>query len=147
MASSLGNIFECNSCGTEVVWAVSKTGNKYLAAPQEWRGDMTFAVRTFLPSHKCTPNAEYQAKRAEYEASLISRGDLVKGQEVVVVKGRKVAIGTTGTIVWVKVEIETHQITGRETTKTRVGIKDADGTVHYTAGTNVLATNQIKEGN
>lgn len=143
MASSLGNIFECNACGNEVVWAVSKTGNKYLAAPQEWRGDMTFAVRTFLPSHKCTPNADYQAYRAAREASMLANGDLVMGQEVVVIKGRKVAKGTTGIIVWVKNETETHNITGRVTTTTRVGIKDAEGNVHYTAGTNVVATNQV----
>jgi hypothetical protein len=141
MASSVGSYFECKSCGATVVWAMSKNGKKYLAQPEEWRGDQTFAVRTFLPSHKCTPSVDYQEKRAAFEASILAEGRLVKGQEVVAVKGRKVAKGTTGIIFWVEID---NGFAYGDGSVTRVGFKDADGNAHFTAATNVIATNQME---
>ena len=87
---------------------------------------------------------EYKADYAEFltrqeEANILRtlRADwfetvndllvLRRGDEAVVVKGRKVAIGTTGTIIW----------TGQSAYGDRVGIKDAAGEVHWTAATNV----------
>jgi len=130
MASMSGKIHSCNDCGLDVVWAISKNGKKYLASIQEWSGDMTFAVRVFLPSHKCTPNAEWQRINAAAEASILAEGRLVKGQEIEVIKGRKVAKGTTGIIFWVSDEAD------------RVGFKNAEGESFFIAASNVIATNQ-----
>lgn len=51
----------------------------------------------------------------------------MKGDKVRVVRGRKVPIGTEGTVIWV----------GTGKWGTRLGVKDAGGEVHWTAATNV----------
>jgi hypothetical protein len=51
-----------------------------------------------------------------------------KGRTVTVVKGRKVPLGTTGTVIWTGPGYR-----GGE----RVGIKDAEGEVYWTAASNV----------
>lgn len=61
-------------------------------------------------------------ERAEREARTPTKGKVVR-----VVKGRKVAVGTEGTVVWY----------GDGYYGKRVGIKDAAGTVHWTAADNV----------
>lgn len=63
------------------------------------------------------------------------------GKEVEVVRGRKVPKGTVGTIIWV----------GAGTWGPRVGVKEASGTVHWTAASNVEVTHpeeymEIPEG-
>lgn len=69
-----------------------------------------------------------EAERAAREARIKElerkpeRGKLLK-----VVKGRKVPIGTSGTCIW----------TGNGRFGERVGLKDAEGTVHWTAMSNV----------
>lgn len=50
-----------------------------------------------------------------------------KGDVVTVVRGQKVPHGTTGTVIW----------TGDRGYGERLGIKDADGNVHWTAASNV----------
>ena len=50
-----------------------------------------------------------------------------KGATAEVFKGRKVAVGTRGTVIWM----------GESFYGTRVGLKDASGTVHWTAESNV----------
>jgi hypothetical protein len=46
---------QCAKCGQNgLVWAQSKKGNWYLAVPKKWVGDMTGAIRTYLPAHICT---------------------------------------------------------------------------------------------
>jgi hypothetical protein len=72
--------------------------------------------------------ADYQKaqddKRAEIERKRPDRGRLVR-----VVKGRKVPKGTEGVCIWI----------GMTQYGQRVGLKDAAGTVHWTAATNVEA--------
>ncbi len=60
------------------------------------------------------------------------------GKTATVVKGRKVAKGTTGTIIWVGAG-KSYSYYDRGTT--RVGLKDAAGTVHWTAASNVEVVN------
>ena len=77
-------------------------------------------------------NASYwsdRARAAEREEQARQRLFALKGQTVTVVKGRKVPVGTTGEVFWV----------GEGKYGWRVGIKDAEGEVHWTAVTNVEA--------
>lgn len=53
--------------------------------------------------------------------------EVVKGCRARVVKGRKVPVGTEGVVIW----------SGHGNWGPRVGIKDADGEVHWTAAENV----------
>lgn len=79
-------------------------------------------------SHRCDPEAV--ARNAAAKAEKIASGEIVKGATVEVVAGRKVPKGTVGTVIWV----------GEDNWgKGRLGIKDAEGTVHWTASTNVAA--------
>lgn len=65
------------------------------------------------------------AAKVEYWES--QRPVVERGTPVQVVKGRKVPVGTTGTVFWV----------GESTWGDRVGFTDAEGTTHWTARTNV----------
>lgn len=67
-------------------------------------------------------HARWMAMAAEKRLLTLERGRPVR-----VVRGRKVPIGTTGEIIWI----------GAGHWGTRVGLKDAAGTVHWTAATNV----------
>jgi len=71
--------------------------------------------------------------RATLRAAQVALGWLTvvdKGVQVVVVKGRKVAHGTTGVVIWLGGSAYNNDV--------RLGIKDADGTVHWTAKSNVV---------
>lgn len=146
MATAMGKPFDCKHCGLEVVWAVSKNNKKYLASIKNWSGDEVAITIAFYPAHECDRNAERAAERAAIKKAALdeklSRGLLIKGQTVTVVKGRKVPKGTTGVIVW-----EGEPVTAYSKTVQRIGIKDAEGNMHYTASSNVVATNQLKEAN
>ena len=67
--------------------------------------------------------------------------DIIKGDIVEVVRGRKVAQGTTGTVIWLGEGRESMLGTWR-CGRTRLGVKDATGTVHWTAASNVLVTQE-----
>jgi len=111
----------CDGCGLEV--AKTETGRILNIVT---RGDVTRKVACWSKGHDCDP--ERAAWYAAHRAELLASGELVKGQTVTVVKGRKVPVGTTGTIVWV----------GKDSwDKTRVGIRTADGEMVYTAASNV----------
>lgn len=61
---------------------------------------------------------------------------VTKGKKVKVVKGRKVPIGTVGTVFWRKIcNCDKYKRAWHEVT--RIGIKTADGTVHFLNETNV----------
>lgn len=61
--------------------------------------------------------------------------NLAKGTEVKVVKGRKVPIGTVGTVIWM----------GVGKFGPRVGVKDAAGVTHWTQRVNVEPTGTVDE--
>jgi hypothetical protein len=92
-----------------------------------YRGDW-FArkVACWAPNHECDP-----AQAASHQAKVVAEieaGEIIKGQTVEVVRGRKVPKGTAGEIVWVGVD---------SFGKARVGIKTADGETVFTAQSNV----------
>jgi len=78
-------------------------------------------VAIWEAKQKAIRDAEY----ARRELERIMRVEI--GKRVQVYKGRKVAKGTEGIVFWM----------GDTGYGTRVGIKDASGTVHWTAETNV----------
>lgn len=109
--------FRCRDCGHEVVWAISKKGNTYLARIAKWSSDCMSSFngrhneRTFYPFHDCTPDAEYQRRYNEAMEFLakkneraIESGEIVKGQKVRVFKGRKIPVGTVGVVFWIAPE-------------------------------------------
>ena len=139
MAQVAGASHNCNKCGARVVKAITNAGKTYTANVNIWRGDMG-GGKTILSGHQC------HAKDVENWSALrqiaLDEGQLIFGQEVVTVKGRKVAVGTTGVIFWTEIDNGFAYGDGKVT---RVGFKDAQGNAHFTAATNVVATNQLKE--
>lgn len=122
-----GDVFPCRNCGKDVAWRTSKAGKKYLAQPALWVGD--WAERIYWPGHTCVPNPEYQAERAIQEAKRLAQhqadldaGEVVKGQRVVVSRGRKVPKGTEGTLTWIADHTDDYG-------NVRAGVKQDDGTM------------------
>ena len=65
------------------------------------------------------------------------------GKTVVVVKGRKVAKGTTGTVFWLKrYDYSKYGDPWGIYSKTRIGIKDSSGEVFFTSLDNVTLEKQ-----
>jgi hypothetical protein len=95
----------CFKCGREVVKCESKGGNFYIASIEivsSRFADYGDRGKAIYPVHKCDEKeiVEYQ----EFLQSQLAEGQIVKGQKVVVVKGRKVAKGTEGEIFWLGYE-------------------------------------------
>lgn len=95
----------CRYCGREVEWLVSKAGKKYLAETAPIYNEDGRQIKTIYPAHRCqvTPEqrAEIDQQAKQAHAAAIESGEMVKGQTVVVAKGRKFPIGTEGTITWI----------------------------------------------
>jgi len=128
------NYFSCRDCGKDVAWMTSRrTGKRYLAEPWMWvGGDYSLHSKMIPAAHRCTPNPLWKQQRDEQVAAElaanIAAGEIVKGAPVVVVKGRKVAHGTTGTVTWI----------GEDNYgKPRVGFKTSTNDIVYTALSNV----------
>ena len=86
------------------------------------RPDATPEVIALYAAYQAEAERKYREERERAEAARPARGKVLK-----VVRGRKVSIGTMGTCFWV----------GDSRWGKRVGIKDAAGTVHWTAISNV----------
>lgn len=114
----------CDGCG----WPVAKTNDgRILDITHSDRGARRIAC--WSHGHKCNP--EIAAARAAARAEKIAAGEIIKGATVVVVKGRKVAHGTTGTVTWI----------GEDAWgKPRIGFRTAAGESIFTAMSNVTAT-------
>jgi hypothetical protein len=98
----------CDRCGVEVFWTTSKAGNRYLAHEAPIYNADGRHIKTVWPAHRCeiSPSREQdlieiQRLRAIEHAEALAAGKIVKGQHIVVTKGRKVPIGTEGTVFWV----------------------------------------------
>lgn len=123
--------FNCRACGAIVAWVPRTNGEgSYLAQPKEWRGtDNATARKTFYPAHECTPDPERAAQVAQEAAERVERatlaGRIVKGVRVVVVKGRKIEHGTTGTAFWVADEPNGYGVL-------KVGFTTDEGAKHFT---------------
>lgn len=89
---------------------------------------------TLANSASVDASDEIQEKYRQYleaEAKKDRLENPMMGDQVVVVKGRKVPIGVEGEMFWMK-----EQKFGRNTT-VRIGIKDSEGEVHWTYLKNV----------
>lgn len=113
----------CDGCG----WPVAKTDTGRIV-------DMSMSptgprsIACWSAGHECSPTAA--AAHAAAHASKIASGEIVKGARVVVVKGRKVAQGTTGTVTWIGEDAYG---------KARVGFRTDAGEVVFTAASNLEA--------
>lgn len=132
--------FPCRDCGKLVEWMTTKAGKNYLAEPWIWVGkDYGLHTKTINAGHRCTPNPNWKEEAAALAAAAlaadIAAGNIVKRAPVIVFKGRKVPVGTTGVITWI----------GEDNYgAARVGIRTESGDVVYTAQANVKvnATNE-----
>lgn len=94
-------------------WTYPCLGSKVDASP-----DVMAEYRAYMLERE----REAREARAAAEAAKPARGKILR-----VVRGRKVPIGTSGTCIW----------TGEGRYGSRVGIKDYNGGVHWTAASNV----------
>ncbi len=99
------------------------------------RGTVDATPEVVAKAIDLTTEANYRRLRdAEYRAYLDARSDLLaveKGKDVKVVRGRKVPLDKVGTVIWV----------GETKFGWRVGLKDDEGEVWWTALGNVEVTN------
>lgn len=114
----------CDGCGA----FVAKTASGRIV-PSTTGGTGRWSYCCWAPNHECDP-ARAAAEAARH-AAKIDRGDIIKGQTITVVKGRKVAKGTTGVVFWVGED---------DWGKGRIGFKGDDGETYWTATSNVEVT-------
>jgi hypothetical protein len=99
--SDEGQLSICDACGAEVIqWFDGNNRKKQVTSYGYGIGQFCFAEK-----HECDP--ERVAKRAE---KVEQDGIIVKGSRVVVVKGRKYAKGTAGTVFWVAPEPDGYDV-------------------------------------
>jgi hypothetical protein len=121
----------CNRClETGLSWQISKTGRTYLAARTEIRGDSGRTIKVIYPVHRCTEDIEVIESRKQAQQQRLDSGEIIKGQRIVVVKGRKVAIGTEGVVFWVAPQPDGYDVI-------KVGFTDDNGAKFYTNIKNV----------
>ena len=105
MAKPIESSKPCFKCGRTVVKCESKGGKFYIANIEivsSQYADYTDRGKAIYPVHEC--DEKEIVKYQEFTQRQLSEGAIVKGQKVVVVKGRKVAKGTEGEIFWLGYE-------------------------------------------
>jgi hypothetical protein len=122
------NRLYCANCGSKVTKEISKAGNSYLAS--EARPSIHGGY--FSPAHDCQ-----QREGLSFQDILIKEGEIVSGQIVKVVKGRKVAIGTVGEIMWL----------GENGFGDTYGLKLSDGSTVFVAAKNCEVNSTVAAGN
>lgn len=111
----------CDGCGAYV----AKTEKRRIVPVAPGRS-FAWSFTCWAPTHECDP--EQAAAHRVIRDAKIDAGEIVKGQTVEVVRGRKVPKGTTGTVIYI----------GEDGYgKSRVGIKTEDGETVFTATSNV----------
>ena len=123
MAKPVESAKPCVKCGQTVVKCESKNGKFYIAnidIVSSQYADYGARGKAIYRAHDCNEHeiAQHQVKIAHD----LAEGAIVKGQKVVVVKGRKVAKGTEGEIFWLG-----YETWNGESVLTRVGITVASG--------------------
>ena len=130
--------FERNGYDDSDFYAVVWTGEEVRAI--EWgttRGwtyansaqiDATDEVKAAAGAYLAARDIESWNAAAAHDALMIEKGSIVE-----VFKGRKVPVGTTGEVIWIGAD---RYKRGAD----RIGIKDADGEVHWTAADNARVT-------
>lgn len=105
MARPVESSKPCFKCGRQVVKCESNSGKFYIASIEivsSRFADYTDRGKVIYPVHECDEN-----EIIKYQETLqrqLAEGAIVKGQKVVVVKGRKVPKGTEGEIFWLGYE-------------------------------------------
>ena len=105
MARPVESSKPCFKCGRTVVKCESKSGKIYVASIEivsSQYADYSARGKAIYPIHEC--DEREIVKYQELLKSQLAEGQIVKGQKVVVVKGRKVAKGTQGEIFWLGYE-------------------------------------------
>lgn len=129
----------CRYCGREVEWLTSRAGKKYLAEAAPIYNEDGRHIKTVYPAHRCEVSGEQRAVIDQIEAdrttAALEAGEIVKGQRIVVVKGRKFPIGTEGTITWVAAREDAYGVV-----KVRVATDNGDN--FYINKQNIEATNR-----
>ena len=105
MARPVESSKPCFKCGRTVVKCESKGGKIYVASIEvvsSQYADYTARGKAIYPVQECDESeiVKYQ----EFLKRQLAEGQIVKGQKVIVVKGRKVAKGTEGEIFWLGYE-------------------------------------------
>ncbi|CAB4156602.1 hypothetical protein UFOVP655_75 [uncultured Caudovirales phage] len=136
MAIRISAPFECGQCGQEVVKCKSNKGGIYIASIQVVQSRFAEGhhegLKSIYPFHKC--NEEVQKLWQETVQYNIESGQIVKGQTVEVVRGRKVPKGTIGKIFWVG---SGTNFNGQE--EERIGIETESGEKFYVPSEYVVA--------
>jgi len=141
---TLGDITHCRNCGAECVKARSKKGNDYLGVRVAIYGELAGRpIASWYAGHVCDAadvehhqNVRLPQQQAQNDID-ISAGKVVKGQEIIVIAGRKVAKGTIGIVFWVASEPDGYGVT-------KVGFTTATGDKHFTniGNTQAVVTEQ-----
>lgn len=111
---------ECDSCGARV--AKIEDGRIADVHSNNYGNPAYYCFER----HTCTEVDK--ARKAAADFALAALGNIVKGFDVEVIKGRKVALGTIGTVIWTGID---------SYGKRRIGIACEDGTKHFLAAANV----------
>ncbi len=98
----------CKYCQQLAFWTTSKQGKRYLA------DEVIVGRKTIIhPKHDCcTPeqkSAINQLRNAENQ-NQIAQGEMVVGQTVEVVKGRKLPHGTIGKVFWISAKADDYGV-------------------------------------
>ena len=123
MARPIESSKPCFKCGRITVKCESKSGKFYIGNIEivsSQYADYSARGKAIYPVHEC--DEREIVKYQELLKSQLAKGQIVKGQKVVVVKGRKVAKGTQGEIFWLG-----YETWNGESILKRVGIVTAVG--------------------
>ena len=124
----------CRECGYDVFWDTNRNGKRYLA---QWCTQQYEDGRgRWKQPHYCGEQqiADYTEQLAMWEvqrANALTNGEIVPGQRIVVVKGRKVPLDVEGTVFWVAPEPDNYGVI-------KVGFNTAAGEKHFTNIANVV---------
>jgi len=135
MAKPVESSKPCFKCGRQVVKCESKSGKFYIASIEivsSRFADYTDGGKAIYPVHEC--DEREIVKYQEIIKSQLENGAIVKGQKVVVVKGRKVAKGTEGEIFWLG-----YETWNGESILKRVGIVVESGEKFFVSSDYVVA--------
>lgn len=125
----------CKRCGDRnVFWYQTKKGKTCLMTWSEWRGE--YGAKMIKVPHICNGDGSWQEEERKQNQDKLDAGVIMKGQHVVVWKGRKVPKGVEGVIFWTGPD--------RYSGITRVGLKTESGETFYTDASNVTATKIIE---
>lgn len=113
----------CSSCGVPVQKTRNKAGNEYLA---EYSRNSIHGG-SYAPAHRCDLYADDDAS-LHFQERMIAKGELIEGQTIIVVRGRKVPKGTISEVF----SISSHPQYG-----VSLAIQLPDGTRGYTSINNV----------